>query len=181
MTDDDFDDFRDREHPADKKGPFKCRFCGTTRFKTLKALSLHEVGAHSKETCEICGQRVGIRGKSAHEAMCSENQSGRFDSLLPTEALRARLRDFLERAKVGVERDDVYCLACEEGKPEFVRDVAICERMKDRGMCWIFPANKIAPELFVAPPRRDRRIGPHRHEPGEPEHYEARLRPGGDE
>ena len=138
---------------------FECRWCDAT-FTNYKALSLHETGSHRQETCRICGVRVGIRGLPAHEAACILERTGRFDDILPTDACRARLRDFLERAKTPVTREDIWCLVCEQGDPEFVRDIAIPQRIQNRGACWIFQANRISPELFVAPPRRDRRTGP---------------------
>lgn len=158
MTDD-FEDFREAAHPLDKRGDVHaCRWCDAT-FDNYKALSLHETGSHREETCTICGVRVGLRGLRNHTRYCQAQKSGAFDDMLPTDALRARLRDWLERANEPVDRDDVYCMACEEGDPEFVRDIALADRVKGRGMCWLFPACKIDPELFRAPPRRDRRTG----------------------
>ena len=151
------DDWRDLDRSDDDE-VYACSFCEAT-FETYKALSLHETGSHRQEYCRICGDRVGIRGLANHEAFCASQRSGHFDDILPTDALRATLRDWLERANEPVDRPDIYCVACEEGEPEFVRDVALCERMSDRGACWVFPASRISDELFKAPPRRDRRTG----------------------
>ena len=157
------DDLDDIMHPRDsRKGPFVCGVCGDGHdWGTYKSLRVHQKGSHTQETCRICGDSVGIRGLTSHETMCAEVRSGRLDEMLPTSALRARLRDFLERAREAPQRDDVYCVTCEEGDPAFVRDVGLCEWVRGRGMCWMFPAKKISPELFVAPPRRDRRTGAH--------------------
>ncbi len=167
MTEDDPDawgeDLGDLTHPSDRRdvnGTYVCRYddCGAT-FDSLKSLSLHETGSHTTVTCRICGDSVGIRGLSKHEEMCRHIESGAFDDILPRDALRARLRDWLERADVHVDRPNVFCIVCEEGEPEFVRDVAIAGRIRDRGACFLFPACRISPELFRATPRRDRRTG----------------------
>ena len=174
MTDDDYHDddgdvwgdgLDDLVNPLDNTtnddsdAEWTCRWCPQT-FTTKKSLSLHETGSHRLETCTVCGDRVGIRGMSNHTQWCQYQASGAFDDILPTAALRARLRDWLERASEAVHRDDVYCMVCEgTDDPEFVRDIALVDRLKGRGMCWLFPANKISARLFQAPARRDRRTG----------------------
>ncbi len=164
MIDDD-QGLGDLVHPSDARptpaGDYVCTFddCNAS-FDNAKALSLHETGSHTFRHCRICGDRVGLRGISRHEATCVLERSGAFDDMLPDEAMRARLRDFLERSNEPVERDDVYCVTCDDGEdPAFVLDRMLGDWIDGKGMCFTFPARDINPKLFAAAPKRDRRTG----------------------